>query len=88
MRAQRADGRIGVRGAIVTTPANPVYRDENTVIQARISRDGKLTFLAIDVFSGAAVFPLPSRDECAAVMPFGWELYPVGTAWRARPMVL
>lgn len=70
----------------MTAPANPVYRDPNTVIQARQSRDGNLTFMAIDVFSGAAVLPLPSRDEASSVMPFGWELYPVGTAWRARPV--
>lgn len=72
----------------MTTPANPVYRDPDTVIQARQARDGNLVFMALDVLSGVAVFPLPSRDECASVCPFGWELYPVGTAWRARPMVL
>jgi hypothetical protein len=72
----------------MTAPANPIYRDQNTVIQARQARDGKLVFLAVDVLSGAAVLPLPSRDECASVMPFGWELYPVGTAWRARPLTM
>lgn len=72
----------------MTTPANPVYRDPNTVIQARQARDGKLYFIALDVLSGAAVVPFPTRDECASVCPFGWELYPVGTTYRARPMIL
>lgn len=72
----------------MTTPANPTYRDENTVIQARQARDGKLVFMAVDVLSGVAVLPFPSYRECHSVCPFGWELYPVGTAWRARPMIL
>lgn len=73
----------------MTAPAHLIYRDDRTVIQARQVASNCLMFVAIDLLSGLAVLPPPSREECASVMPFGWVLYPApGSTWRARPMAL
>ena len=67
-------------------------RDENgdriAVIHAYAPGDGGLSFVAKDPKTSEAVSPGPSREECEAVLPRGWELYEDGPYWRARRVVI
>jgi hypothetical protein len=66
-----------------------VYRrnadgDRTTVIHSYAPGDGNLSFVAADVeHPHRAVLPSPTREECAAACPDGWELYQEGFSWRA-----
>lgn len=64
-------------------------RDENgdraVIIHAYAPGDGDLSFVAAtSARPHRAVFPSPTRAECAAACPEGWELYQEGSVWRAR----
>lgn len=60
-------------------------------IRAYAPGDGHLSFVACfteDCAGGRrldATSPAPTRAECERALPAGWELYPNGPYWRARP---
>ena len=64
------------------------YGDRIAVIHAYAPGDGYLSFVAKDPRTNKATSPSPTREECAAACPEGWELYNNGTedneSWRAR----
>jgi hypothetical protein len=59
--------------------------DRIAVIHAYAPGDGNLSFVVADVeHPHSAVSPSPTREECEAACPYGWELYQEGPSWRAR----
>jgi hypothetical protein len=58
--------------------------DRIAVIHSYAPGDGNLSLVATDPHTKEAVKPSPNREECAAVLPAGWELYEDGSYWRAR----
>ena len=60
------------------------HGDRDAVIHAYAPGDGNLSFVAKDPRTTKAVSPGPTREECEAAVPDGWELYADGPYWRAR----
>jgi hypothetical protein len=62
--------------------------DRIAVIHSYAAGDGNLSFVAANVeHSHSAIFPGPTREECEAACPYGWELYQEGSSWRARKFI-
>lgn len=61
--------------------------DRIAVIHSYAPGDGNLSFVARDPRTNEAVGPSPTLEECAAVLPVGWELYADGPHWRARKIL-
>jgi hypothetical protein len=62
--------------------------DRTAVVHSYAPGDGNLSFVASEVeHPHRAVSPSPSREECEAACPYGWELYQEGSSWRARKFI-
>lgn len=66
------------------TRRDPETGDRIAVITAYAPGDGKLSFVARDPQTSKATLPSPTKEECRAACPEGWEIYPDGPYFRAH----
>jgi len=74
-------------GQVIQRRSKRIYmRDNQTEVRAYAPGDGHLSFVATYDGNACGEGP-PTREECEAICPDGWQIYMNGPNPRARPAI-